>query len=105
MENTPNHHMNAETALRQIGAGNILATSGGRWSRDPEGRLILPVRYGYYVRVSLVCDLYTVERVFVRSGKITVKATMTGLYADQVGEAVYRAGCFRDAFGDSEAAA
>jgi hypothetical protein len=86
----------AGVLVRQIGAVNILATSGGRvWRR--ETGITLPVRYGYSVTVDLAAgDTYTVRRVFARAGQVWVKGKLEGVYCDQVGEAVYRAGCFRD---------
>lgn len=83
----------------QIGMGNILAISGGRIQTDAEGRMTLPVRYGYAVRVTLAAnDTYTVERTFTRSGVTTVRGVREGVYADQVGDAAYTASCFRDDF-------
>lgn len=88
----------AGTLVRQIGAMNILATSGGRiWRR--ETGITLPVHYGYSVTVDLAAgDTYTVRRVFTRGVRAWVKGELEGVYCEQVGEAVYRAGCFRDAW-------
>lgn len=86
----------AEQLIAQIGRGNVLATSGGRILVDRNG-IILPVRYGYRVEVHLAADdTYTVERVHVAGAKRTVKGTCAGVHAEEVGEAVYRAGCYRD---------
>jgi hypothetical protein len=83
---------------RQIGMASILATSGGRVLHRETG-ITLPCRYGYSVTVDLAADdTYTVRRVFTRAGKVTVKGERTGVYCDEVGETVYRAGCFRDAW-------
>jgi hypothetical protein len=86
----------AAVLVRQIGTVNILATSGGRvWRR--ETGITLPVRYGYSVTVDLAAgDTYTVRRMFTRAGQVWVKGELDGVYCDQVGEAVYAAGCFRD---------
>lgn len=90
----------AAVLLRQIGAGNVLAISGGRIVTTDDGA-ILPVRYGYTVEVELdrAADTYTVRRVFTRAGRRTVKGAVAGVYCDQVGETAYRASCFRDPFG------
>lgn len=89
----------AETILRQIGRGNVLAISGGRSARNREGALILPVRYGYDVAVTLDrgSDTYTVERRFTRNGRSTVKGRWSGVYADEVGDMAYHASCYHDA--------
>ena len=88
--------------LRQIGMGNILATSGGRYTITARG-LDFPVRYGYAVRVRLETglingDTYTVQRMFKRGGKETVKGERTFIQWPQLSEAVYRAGCYHDDF-------
>jgi hypothetical protein len=80
----------------QIGRMNILATSGGRVVIRPTG-VTLPCGYGYSVTVDLAAgDTYTVRRVFTRAGKVSVKGEREGVYCTEVGETVYRAGCFRD---------
>lgn len=90
--------MNAETLTSQIGRNNILAISGGR-VEIRTGSVILPVRYGYAVEITLAAnDTYTVARTFTRSGVTTVKAVREGVYCDEVGEVAYRASCFRDEF-------
>ena len=84
------------TLARQIGVGNILAISGGRITRHRTG-IILPVSHGYRVAVDLAAnDTYTVRRVFVRSGKVTVKQAWTYVHADEVGAVAYEASCFRN---------
>jgi hypothetical protein len=86
---------------QQIGRMNILSISGGRVAPLPDG-LELPVSNGYRVRVHLTgADDYTVERVFIRSGKVTQHGERTRIYADQVGETAYRAGMFRS-YSDEE---
>ena len=91
------------TTLAHIGRGNLLAVSGGRrqWELDDEtGATIachLPVAYGYSVRVTLdATDTYIVERVFARNGKSWVKGTWMFVHAEELGEAVYAASCYRD---------
>jgi hypothetical protein len=87
------------TMVRQIGTMNILATSGGRVGRDEANETItLPVSNGYRVVVKYDRgpDTYTVRRLFVRAGKVSDKGTVSGVYADELGETVYRAGCFRN---------
>ena len=92
-----------QTLVAQAGQMTILATSGGRYSFDAEGRVTFPVRYGYGVRVTLdyASDTYTVERTFTRSGVTTVKAVRTYVFADEVGDAIYRASAYRDEFGEA----
>jgi hypothetical protein len=82
--------------LRQIGMMNVLATSGGRVEHRATG-VTLKCGCGYYVTVDLAPgDTYTVRREFRRAGKVAVRGERTGVYCDEVGEQVYRAGCFRD---------
>lgn len=84
-----------QTILRQIGNMNVLAISGGRATGLPDG-VELPVGNGYRVRVRLTpVDDYIVERVFIRSGVVRVKGAETH-YFDTVGDAAYRASCFRN---------
>lgn len=91
--------MNAITALEQIDRTTVLAVSGGRIHYGVDGSLILPVRYGYAVRVTLTArDTYTVERIFTRSGRTTVKGVREDVYADQLSDAVYVASCYHDPF-------
>lgn len=88
--------MNHAELIHQIGTMNILATSGGRVLRYQNG-IKLPVRYGYSVTVELEADdTYTVRRVFQRGAKTFVKAERSNVYCDEVGEIVYRAGCYLD---------
>lgn len=83
----------------QIGLWNILATSGGRVIHRETG-ITLPVARGYSVEVDLNwLDLYTVQRIHTYRGKRKVKGVLSGVYCDQVGEAVYRAGCWMHPFG------
>ena len=92
------------TMLDHIGPMNVLAISGGRVQALDESTILLPVRYGYRVRVRYVpgVDLYDVERVLIRAGRMTVKGTESHLYADQVGDSAYRASCYMDSFGEHD---
>lgn len=97
--------IDAQTALTQIGRMNVFAISGGRayvtaviWDSTEQSALALclPIGSGYRVRVLYNADdTYTVQRVFERSGKVTVKGEQTDVYADEVGEVAYQASCFR----------
>jgi len=91
----------------QIGIGNILAISGGRFYIDgatfQDGKtqqVELPVAYGYRVRIFLAWDdTYTVQRVIVKNTKKgiseNIKGSVEGVYFDQVGEVAYYASCFQ----------
>jgi hypothetical protein len=82
---------------QQIGMGNLLAISGGR-KIVFKSTVFLPVARGYYVAVSLTsADDYKVSRLFLRSGKVSVKESFEGVYAENVGEVSYRASCFENA--------
>jgi hypothetical protein len=87
-----------QTALHQIGRGNVLAISGGRVAHGTDGALILPVRYGYDVAVILdqATDTYVVERRFRRGNRRWVKARWTNVYAEDLGEVAYTASCYAD---------
>lgn len=107
MRVTDTLYMNTNTTTAQhIGRMNILAISGGRIQVESDTTIALPVRYGYWVRVTYNegSDLYSVYRIFTRGLKVTVKGEVHGLYADQVGDAAYRASCFRDEFGEAKVA-
>lgn len=82
--------------LRQIGGMNVLAISGGRVIQADTNTVRLPVACGYAVEVEYVpgSDTYTVRRTY--RGRI--KASRERVYCDEVGEAAYRASCYRDAF-------
>ncbi len=92
----------ARTMLAQIGRSNVLAVSGGRVRYLAPGRIELPVRYGYSVIAEYdpARDLYDVHRVFTRGLVRTFKGSAFGVFADQVGDAAYRASCYRDSFGE-----
>jgi hypothetical protein len=86
--------------LYQIGRGNVMAISGGRFDTltNDDGEvtdLILPVAYGYRVRINLAAnDTYTVRREFVRGGKVYEKGRQEDVHCDEVGEVAYRASCY-----------
>lgn len=90
--------------ITQIGRMNILATSGGRTVNQCDDdsevmAVVFPVAHGYRVVVTLdAADTYTVAREFVRDTKVFDKGTRTGVYADEVSEAVYWAGCYHHDF-------
>lgn len=88
------------TLIQQIDFWNVAATSGGKIIRRDTG-ITLPVRYGYSVTVDLNAnDTYTVRRIFKRGTKVFIKGEYPTVYADEVGETVYRAGCYLDDFGN-----
>lgn len=90
--------------IRQVGGGNLLSISGGRWNPIGYDKLSpnacgvrLPSGSGYYVWVNLAFDdTYTVRRVFERGGQLFVHGTERGVYCDQVGDSAYRASCYRN---------
>lgn len=82
--------------LNQIGRMNLFAISGGR-ALGLEDGVRLQVGNGYNVDVRLTpADEYTVERVFIRSGKVTSKGKREHVFCDEVGEVAYNASCFRN---------
>ena len=85
-----------KTMSEQIGMMTVMAISGGRRVAVSETVLELPVGKGYTVRVTYnpVPDLYTVERLYRRAGKETVKGTLTRVYCDELSEAAYGASCY-----------
>lgn len=88
--------INSRTLLEQIGRMNWLAISGGRYEVF-NSTVFFPVDRGYWVAVTLTAaDDYTVNRITLRAGKITVKATFEGVYAENIGEVAYRASCFEN---------
>jgi hypothetical protein len=101
--------------LNQIGRGNLAAISGGRWGRILQGDKVigvdLPVDRTWRVHVTYLADdtyeVTRIKRTTRRTGGIEGYRTrlnhvgwVTGLHAEQVGEAAYRASCFLDPFGD-----
>lgn len=95
---TATRELDVRQLVAQVGRGTVLSVSGGRIARNVEtGGVILPCGSGYTVEVDLAAnDTYTVRRVFSRAGRRWVKGERAGVYCDQVGEVVYRAGMFRD---------
>lgn len=88
---------NPLVTLDQIGRGNVLAISGGRWRITEDHTLVLPVAAGYSVEIDLAPgDTYTVRRIFTRAGKRFDHGEITGVYCDQIGEIAYRASCYHD---------
>lgn len=89
------------TTAHHIGPMNILAISGGRIIEVDANTINLPVHYGYSVEVEYKpgSDTYTVRRMWKRGTTVKVRGSVDYVYADQVGDAAYRASCFRDAFG------
>ena len=97
--------------IDQIGRMNIFAISGGRVgvTKNNQGETVeveLKVGKGYRVSISLGWDdTWTVSRQFVRKGVVSDKGTLTGVFADQVGEIAYKASCFVNVqFGEKESA-
>ena len=102
---------NEDELISQIGRMNIFAISGGRVgvTKNNEGETVeveLKVGKGYRVSISLGWDdTWTVSRQFVRKGVVSDKGTLTGVFADQVGEIAYKASCFVNVqFGEKETA-
>ena len=80
----------------QIGGTTVLAISGGR-AQTIGSTVLFPVSNGYQVAVTLTgADDYTVRRIFIRGGKVTVKAEVEGVYAEQISEVAYRMSCFEN---------
>ena len=107
MSESTGRPFNEDELLAQIGRMNVFAISGGRVGVDVEnGETVgieLPVSNGYRVSIRLGWDdTWTVSRQFVRKGVVSDKGTVSGVYADQVGEVAYQASCFRsnDSFGE-----
>ena len=102
---------NEDELIDQIGRMNIFAISGGRVgvTKNNQGETVeveLKVGQGYRVSISLGWDdTWTVSRQFVRKGVVSDKGTLTGVFADQVGEIAYKASCFVNVqFGEKESA-
>ena len=102
---------NEDELIDQIGRMNIFAISGGRVgvTKNNQGETVeveLKVGKGYRVSISLGWDdTWTVSRQFVRKGVVSDKVTLTGVFADQVGEIAYKASCFVNVqFGEKESA-
>ena len=84
-----------------IGHMNMLAISVRRIMGVDANTINLPVHYGSSVEVEYKpgSDTYTVRRMWKRGTTVKVRGSVDYVYADQVGDAAYRASCFRDAFG------
>ena len=102
---------NEDELIDKIGRMNIYAISGGRVgiTKNDQGETVeveLKVGKGYRVSISLGWDdTWTVSRQFVRKGVVSDKGTLTGVFADQVGEIAYKASCFVNVqFGEKESA-
>lgn len=102
---------NEDELINQIGHMNIFAISGGRVgiTKNNQGETVeveLKVGKGYRVSITLGWDdTWTVSRQFVRKGIVSDKGTLTGVFADQVGEIAYKASCFVNVqFGEKESA-
>lgn len=88
--------LNIPQLRAQLGM-DLMAASGGRIRTFGPSAVSLPVSNGYAVVVILEADdTYTVQRTFTRSGVIRIKGAESNVYADQVGDSVYRASCFRN---------
>lgn len=86
---------NPDVLVQQIGKANIMAISGGRIEKRATG-VTLPVRHGYAVAVDLAAnDTYTVKRLY--NGE--VKGEEERVHAPEVGDAAYRASCYKEPFG------
>ncbi len=86
----------ARVLKAQMGMMNVGAISGGR-VMQAGATVFFPVASGYQVAVTLTAaDDYTVRMIFVRAGKVSVKAEIEGVYAEQVGEVAYKASCFEN---------
>lgn len=86
--------INSRTLLEQIGRMNWLAISGGRYEVF-NSTVFFPVSNGYRVAVTLTgADDYTVNRIMLRAGKLTVKRTYHGVYAENIGDVAYHASIY-----------
>ena len=81
--------------MPQLQVMDVLATSGGRREQMNKYEAKFPVGRGYSVRVKLgFMDTWEVERVFEREGKATVKEVWHDVYAPEVSQVLYWAGCY-----------
>ena len=81
--------------MPQLHVMDVMATSGGRREQMNKYEAKFPVGRGYSVRVKLgFMDTWEVERVFEREGKATVKDVWHDVYAPEVSQVVYWAGCY-----------
>lgn len=81
----------------QIGRMTVGAISGGRFFSLDGATVLYPVSSGYHVAVTLTgADDYTVRRILVRAGKVTVKAEAERVYCDQISDVAYQMSCYKD---------
>jgi hypothetical protein len=83
----------AETTRRQIGMMNLMACGARQFSYDAEGTLKFKVGGRMrYVEVQLdPSDTYTARLIRVtRNYEVVTVEETSGVYCDQIGEAVYR---------------
>ena len=86
-----------QTILDQLGRMNRMAIDGLRPAVPTWRGVELVCGNGYRVRIDLEPnDTYTVSRLFLRSGRYTVKGVQTDVYWPELPEVAYRAGMFRD---------
>jgi len=94
------------TLLQQIGAGNVLAISGGRWGaiRTAAGYpigVVLPSSTNRVVEITLGgSDTYTVRRYrqIVKGasrGEDVLEFESVGVYCEEIGEVAYTAHCWQ----------
>ena len=85
----------SEDIISQLGMNNLFAISGGRVTKRSTG-VTLPISNGYSLTIDLAWnDTYTVRRLFTRSGKVSIKGELTGVYCDDLGDVAYYGSCFR----------
>lgn len=85
----------SEDIISQLGMNNLFAISGGRVTKRSTG-VTLPISNGYSLTIDRAWnDTYTVRRLFTRSGKVTIKGELTGVYCEDLGEVAYYGSCFR----------
>lgn len=81
----------AQTILRQIGAGNLMAVGAREKVVTPGGVRFKVGRAMLYMEVVLdSSDTYTVTLTRVRKFVATVVETADNVYAEDVGQVVYR---------------
>ena len=81
--------------MPQLNMWDVLATSGGRREQLNKYEAKFPVGSGYSVRVKLgFMDTWEVERVFEREGKAWLKEVWHDVYAPEVSQVLYWAGCY-----------
>jgi len=106
MEKDIGRPFNEDELIAQLGKMTFFAICGGKFSIwQPEGETVEADFWsgnGYRVRITLGWDdTWTVQRIFVRKGQVSIKGEMKGVYADQVSDIAYKASCYRSyEFGD-----